>query len=237
MGFVQGQMPPFAKATVYVLLGSVCLANSVLFFLNPDFYLAARSGPAAYDRLFEIAPWIHFGYWMDQLTGPGYRHIALCYVGAAILGIALVSIVRSRLLTGLAVAVILAGFEIHRARPVKQSVRLESTSLVATIEDVRMGRAPLRVEMRAPWRSDFPEHAITVSDGIDHWEEVVKNTAILHKRGKWPVPLTLRLTLDSPTADFTDLAEVRTAVSESWLVKLWRRFTTTSRWTTLDHRP
>lgn len=222
IGFFQGRMPRLGKAILYALLGIVSLANTVMFVVNPNLHLAARSGPVPYEHLFELLPWIHLGFWLGLFKDPDYifRAAGYCSIWVAISAGA--SIYRSRILTGAAVILLLLSFEIHRASPVKYSARLDPDSLAVVVEDrTIVQRAPMRLTLRASWQSDFPRHAIFVTDGTKHWKQNSTNSVLLRQNEAWEVPLSLRVSWERQDAGMADANAVRVALSDSWLVRLW----------------
>ena len=222
IGFFQGRMLTPGKAILYALLGLVSLANTVILVIDPGFHLAARSGPFPYDRLFEIVPWVHFGFWLGLFKDTDYLLKAAGYCAIWVVVAAAASIYRSRILTAGAVLLLLLGFEIHRASPVIYSARLDPGSLAVVVEDQTiMQRAPLRLTLRASSQLDFPKHSIFVTDGTRNWEQKSTNTVLLRQNMPWDVPLSLRVSWERHDAGMADANAVRVALSDSWFVQLW----------------
>ena len=224
LGFTEGRMHAIGKVLIYLLLGALCLANTILFFVTPDLYLSGRSASLAYHRLFEIIPWLHLGFWVDLLSDSHYRFWAVFYLAMATVTLISASIYRSRLVTALAVVVILAGIEIHRARPVKQSAALESNALAIVIEDdATAQRGLFRLDLRPPWKGVRAEHPVTISDGTGERLEVVKGTVIFANKERAAVrPFILRIVWDPSAVDVAYPEHVRVAASDSWLARLWQ---------------
>ena len=222
IGFFQGRMWTLGKAILYSLLGLVSLANTVMLIIDPNLHLAARSGPFPYDRLFEIVPWIHLGFWLGLFWDTDYLLKAAGYCAVWVAIAAAASIYRSRILTAVAVLLLLLGFEIHRASPVIYSARLDPDSLAVVVEDrTIMQRAPLRLTLRASSHPDFPRHSIFVTDGTRDWEQKPTNTVLLRQNEPWEVPLSLRVSWERPDAGMADANAVRVVLSDSWFVRLW----------------
>jgi hypothetical protein len=223
LGFTEGRMHASGKVLTYLLLGTLCLANTILFFVTPDLYLSGRSASLAYHRLFELIPCLHLGFWVDLLSDSHYRFWAVFYLAIATVTLISASIYRSRVFTALAVVVILAGIEIHRARPVKQSATLEPNALAIVIEDDATGQRGLfRLDLRPPWKDDRAEHTVTISDGTRERLEVVKNAVIFSNRESATVrPFVLRIVWAPSVVDVAYPEHVRVAASDSWLARLW----------------
>lgn len=222
MGFLQGRMAPAGKALLYGLLGLVSLTNTVMFVINPSSYLGARSGPVPYDHLFEILPWIHPGFWLGLFQNSGYLFKAAGYCAVWVVIVGAASIYRSRILTAVAIVLLLFGFEAHRASPVRYSARLDRESLAVVVEDRTIAQqAPLRLALRASSQSDFPKHAIVVTDGTRHWQQMSTNSVLLRQDEAWEVPLSLRVSWERKDPGMADANAVRVALSDSWLVRLW----------------
>ncbi|HYJ06867.1 MAG TPA: hypothetical protein VEX43_17175 [Chthoniobacterales bacterium] len=222
IGFFQGRMLTLGKAILYALLGLVSLANTVMLIIDPGLHLAARSGPFPYDRLFEIVPWIHLGFWLGLFGDTDYllKAAGACAVWVAMAAAA--TIYRSRILTAVAVLLLLLGFEIHRASRVRYSARLDPGSLAVVVEDrAIMQRAPLRLTLRASSQSDFPKHSIIVTDGSKHWEQKSTNSVLLRPNEPWKVPLSLRVSWERDRPGVADADAVGVALCGSWLVRLW----------------
>jgi hypothetical protein len=220
LGFTRGKMPSALKAVIYGLLGVVSLANTILFVAQPNLYLAARSGAFAYDRLFQIVPWIHLGFWVDLLGQAHVQLIALscCCALIGILGFA--SIYRLWFSAAVATLILLAGFDAHRARLIRCSAKLEGNAVgVAVLErDVRIG-PEVRLRLRAPWRVDVPGLPIVISDEFIQWQTESKATILLRTNDKYPFPSSFYIAPKTSEAGVFDPAEIQIVTSESWLTR------------------
>jgi hypothetical protein len=222
IGFFRGCVPKSGKAILYAFLGLASLANTVLFVIKPGLHLAARSGPLPYDYLFEVLPWLHLGFWLGLFKDSDYIFKAAGYCGVWIVIAAAASIYRSKTLTAVTVLLLLLGFEVHRARPAKYSVKLDSDSLAVVVEDrTIMQQAPLRLTLRASSQVDFPKHSIVVTDGTKRWDQMSTNSVLLWPNEPWQVPLSLRVSWERPDPDMAEANAVRVTLSDSWLVRLW----------------
>lgn len=222
IGFFQGRMPGPGKAILYALLGLVSLANTVIFIIDSDLHLAARSGPLPYDHLFEKVRWVHLGFWLGLFKDTDYLFKAATYCAGWVVFAAGASLYRSRILTAGAVLLLLLGFESHRASPVIYSARLDPDSLAVVVEDQTITqRAPLRLSLRASWQPDFPKHSIVVTDGTKDWQQKSTNTVLLRQNEPWEVPLSLRVSWERHGAGTADANSVRVALSDSWFVRHW----------------
>jgi hypothetical protein len=221
IGFLQGGMPRLLKAVTYGLLGSVSLANTILFLIQPALYLAARSGASPYDRLFEIAPWIHLGFWVNLVGQDSVQLMAVCYCCTLISILALASIRRSKLIASLAILLLLAGLEAHRARLLRCSPNLEKRSVAIAIldSDITTG-APIRLTLRASWRVNLSVRTLQISDGSTQWEEDSRAAILLRRTDPWPTPLFLRIDWIAPDLETFDAREIQVLISESWLAKI-----------------
>lgn len=220
IGFTQGLMPILAKASIYVLLSAVSIANSVVFAFNPVIHMSTRSSPLPYEQMFELFPWIHLGFWVNLLGFTGYRSAAICYLLGCVALIAVASLFRSKVAATLAVMIVLIGFEIHRARPANISARMESGSLLVSTRDELAADEPIRLRLCAPWdnRSIPP---LVVSDGKDQWQYPGGGIVVLPTRHEWPTPLELRISDQSGGALVADPTAASVAINKSWIVRLW----------------
>lgn len=222
LGFMQGRLPPVLKATIYGLLASVAVANTILFFIHPDAYLAARSGAFPYIRLFESIPGVYLGFWVDLFHHAIYQYSALWFVLLSVLILSVASIYRSRVFAAAGVAFIVAGFELHRAVPVEKTVKLERQVLEIGFNDAAVPKsAILRIDMRPLWKSDCPPRVVSVWDGTTSSEQVVKSSVIVQKSADANAPFNLRISWDSPETYVTDPGDIRVIVNQSWLVRLF----------------
>ena len=222
VGFMQGRLAAWAKAALYAILGSLCAANTIFFVYSPETYIAGRGAALPYDRMFELFPWIHFGFWVNLLDISTYRLPAFVFLSLSIVAIALPLIKRSRSLTGIALFVVLAGFELHRARPVALKSDITPQLAVLDIGDAHLAnRSLIWLELWAPQTGDRAPIRIIVSDGANTLDEAIKTAVVLRPRRPWAMPLQLRVRTKGGEAVGVDPNALRLAVSTSWLAKAW----------------
>jgi hypothetical protein len=229
-GFSEGVALRSMKFLIYLPLGLLSLANSLLFFFYPELHLAARSGALPYDRLFEMFRFVNFGFWLDVPDSSFVRLGAVCFCALAILVAARLSVARSRLMNGIAIMVLFIGFEAHRVRPIAIVVTPETNAVVVRLAELSdIGRVPIRLRFLAPWKEVGPRPdesarpTIEVADGDRHWSAPIMSGSILfHKsagefsmRLKWSSSDPPGLDPAAPSADFQALA------CNSFLAHLW----------------
>jgi hypothetical protein len=222
LGYVKGRIPTIFKVPIYLLLGIVCITNTVLFFIKPDGYLFARSGPLPYDELFEMVPWVHLGFWTNCFSAPDCRTWALAGLFVFVALCAAASIRRSTVLSTAVLAIVLIAFEVHRARPIKASIQSEANRVAIASEDSLIVRhSPLRIQLRPSWTPDPAEYLTSVSGGDTRWQRTTNSLLVLKKNNQWTVPLALDLNWNSESPSTLDPTNIRVAISTSWIVSWW----------------
>jgi hypothetical protein len=223
-GFTEGAMRTAVKATIYLPLAALSLANSVIFFADPGLHLAARSGGMPYDFLFKILPAFHFSFWLD-VPGSSYVRIAAICFCALVAGIvALASITGSKALQLSACFLVLIGFEAHRVTPVPITTAAETNAIVVRArQNAEFEGRPLRLRFQAPWKEVGPRPdestrpVVEVVDGNTRWKTPIMSGSVLVHKSASPwndFSITLRwidrdpMQLDpaAPGADFEMLA-------------------------------
>jgi hypothetical protein len=220
IGFLQGRMQTVFRIGIYGVLFLVSSAHTILFMLRPYLYMEARNGASPYDYLFDVVPWLHLGFWLNLAGESQVQLVALCSCCVLIAVIALASIRRSRAMSVLATLLLLAAFELHRARPLRSSATVEANSAsIAVLEEKIKPGTLIRLRLRAPWKGESPARPIEISDGITHWERLSRATVLLRSNGTWPVPLSFRINWEAADSELYDAADIRVVAGESWFVR------------------
>lgn len=229
LGFTQGTLAKQVKALLYGSLLIVSLTNSFLFLKDPSLHLSARSGSYPYDRLFEIFPWIHLGFWLDAFENPQIRTGIICFCVSAIIIGALASVIRSKLLATAVVIALVVGFEAHRARPLIVLAISDGPSTAVHVKNIprpRLADVPILLRVFVPWRENVQGMLIDVMDGDSHWTSPLNVSGILYyKRRSTPSSLWIRIYLrPGATGELPAPVdrEFRAMASKSFLARFWQ---------------
>lgn len=222
LGFTAGKAPAVFKVGIYAILFSISLANSWLFFFdNPDLHLAARTGAYPYERLFELYPHLHLGFWIDLLYDPAVRTAVFVSYVALVFVIGAASAVRSVSLATVATVLLLAGVELHRARSHRTLATLKDGAVVATLpKSDGTTRRRIRLSLQPAWQGYVPLWDVDVFDGATRWRGGAPSAAVLYTKGVSPAPVTTTIRWDPPARP-PEPSEFRAIVCRSKLERLW----------------
>lgn len=228
-GFSEGVLQRPIKALIYLPLVGLNLANTVLFFFDPDLHLAARSGALPYDRLFELFPFVNFGFWLDVPDSSFVRLGAFAFCLLAVIVAARASIARSKLMSAIAVMLLLVGFEAHRVRPIPIVATAETNAITVRLAGpAPVSPDPIRFRFQAPWKGIGPRTIrpmIEVNDGDRHWSMPIMSGSLLcHKSDASPAEFSIRVTwspLDPLAVDAAPGTDVQALACNSILANLW----------------
>jgi hypothetical protein len=220
IGFLQGRMQTVFRIGIYGVLFLVSSAHTILFTLKSHLYMEARNGASPYDYLFDLVPWVHLGFWLNLAGERSIQLVALGFCCVLIILIALASIRRSSVMSVLAALLLLAAFELHRARPLRSSATVEANSAsIAILEDKIKAGTLIRLRLRAPWKGEGAAGPMAISDGITEWEKLSRATVLLRSNGAWPVPLSFRINWEAADSELYHAADIRVVAGESWFAK------------------